>query len=465
MNQLLIILNLVFMPIQPTTSNCYTGEFDTLWASSWMTSTSLLDCTLDFIATAPMTGAISIASYDMSQPDIIAALVGHAENGGTLNMVVETDYYDAGKYDDFIGLQNTTIISDDGRSYFQHNKFMIINDCVKSGSANYTHTGQAYNINHDFLSCDPEWLAAYQSEFDQMFSGCFGRACKEDMSVITSTGDKIIFSPVHDNEQELIDFVGSATSTIHIAIFYMTLDSLGQALIQKHNEGVDVIVVMDTNACRNQYSEYQPLIDAGIDIRCDVAGGKIHAKTIIVDRACSLQGSMNFSNAGVIQNEENAVITCNFPTDAAELADSIESIHSLMPEWLPPSAEALLLACNDGHDNDHDFAIDGSDPSCMESNYLQCHDGIDNDGNYFFDEIEFGCWLWYPPLSGVWQPELSSTLPQTFTATAPYSFTCQDNPYTPELCDGLLWVAHVSLCNGCDGWKMVNSAVFLVGVD
>ena len=431
-----------------------------LWATQPLPQTVMLNCVLNFIAIAPPSGTISMDSYSLNHPDIIQALIDHVVGGGLLDLVVETDYID--DYAALIGMPGV-YLTEDNRSALQHSKFVIIGDCVLTGTANFTTTGMGYNLNNTLIICDPEIAALYQAEFDQQHGGCFGKACKVDMSGTASNGDRVIFGPVHDSEAELIALCESATTSIHIAIFYLTLDSLGQCLIDQHIAGVEVVVLMETGACKNQYSEYWPLFNAGTDIKCEDAGGKApHSKLIIIDLACFALGSMNFSANGTDNNEENLFLSCNYPDIANELVEWLLLIHSLMPDWLPTSAESGPFACNDGINNNHWGGTDGEDPGCNEGRfYWECYDGIDTDGDYFIDGDDHDCRFFYPSLSVVWPQQVTGTL----TAVAPYHYLCGDNPYTPETCDGdIVTVAYLSNSGGFY-WKEADEVAFWFEVE
>jgi hypothetical protein len=61
--------------------------------------------------------------------------------------------------------------------------------------------------------------------------------------------------------------VGAATSDIRFGIFFFTDDALGQLMVQKANEGVDISGVWDSLGAGSQYSEDETLCSASIPIK------------------------------------------------------------------------------------------------------------------------------------------------------------------------------------------------------
>jgi len=76
------------------------------------------------------------------------------------------------------------------------------------------------------------------------------------------------FSPKGGCEDQILYWIERANTSIHILIYSFTLDSVGAALIDANNRGVDVKIVFEVQQI-SQYSEYQRLNAAGILVRND----------------------------------------------------------------------------------------------------------------------------------------------------------------------------------------------------
>lgn len=93
-------------------------------------------------------------------------------------------------------------------------------------------------------------------------------------------------------------------------IYSFTLDSVGDALVQAKQRGVDVKIAWDKTEVNVQGSEYQKLKNAGIDIRIDHETGiaLLHDKVAIIDGHIIITGSFNWSTEANLHDRENLVV-------------------------------------------------------------------------------------------------------------------------------------------------------------
>jgi len=117
----------------------------------------------------------------------------------------------------------------------------------------------------------------------------------------------VYFSPDGQCESKVIEWIGRANSSIHILIYSFTLDSVSDALITAHNEGVEIKIVFEKSQI-SQYSEYQTLKTAGVMIRNDTNSKLMHHKVMIVNETIVLTGSFNWSASGQESNNENLIV-------------------------------------------------------------------------------------------------------------------------------------------------------------
>jgi len=127
----------------------------------------------------------------------------------------------------------------------------------------------------------------------------------------------VYFSPKGQCEEQLLYWINRANTSIHILIYSFTLDSISDALIEAHNRGVDVKVVFEKQQI-SQYSEYQKLKAAGIEVRNDTNPKLMHDKIMIVDGIIVITGSYNYSTNAEEYNNENIIII---------LSDNIAAIY------------------------------------------------------------------------------------------------------------------------------------------
>jgi len=101
----------------------------------------------------------------------------------------------------------------------------------------------------------------------------------------------------------LVEAIDAARLSIDIAAYSITLNSFRYALIRAHDRGVTVRIVMEsTNMDR---SDPQKLIEAGIPIIGDNRDGLMHDKFMVVDKSEVWMGSMNFTDAGTYDDNNN----------------------------------------------------------------------------------------------------------------------------------------------------------------
>ncbi len=103
----------------------------------------------------------------------------------------------------------------------------------------------------------------------------------------------------------LIGAINSARDSVDIAIYNLTLQNLGDALIKAHKRGVTVRIVMESEAMDKSLP--QKLIQAGIPIVGDQREGLMHNKFAIIDGQDVWTGSMNYAYASAYTDFNNLV--------------------------------------------------------------------------------------------------------------------------------------------------------------
>lgn len=86
------------------------------------------------------------------------------------------------------------------------------------------------------------------------------------------------------------------------------MDDIRNALIDAHNRGVDVKVVMEKDNVNGIGSEYYNLKAAGVSAKWDSNSALMHDKFMVVDGKVLLTGSFNWSTSAVDSNNENLVV-------------------------------------------------------------------------------------------------------------------------------------------------------------
>jgi phosphatidylserine/phosphatidylglycerophosphate/cardiolipin synthase-like enzyme len=101
----------------------------------------------------------------------------------------------------------------------------------------------------------------------------------------------------------LVEAIDAARLSIDVAAYSISLNSVRNALIRAHDRGVTVRVAMEsTNMDR---SDPEIMAEAGIPIIGDNMDGLMHDKFIVVDRSEVWMGSMNFTDSGAYEDNNN----------------------------------------------------------------------------------------------------------------------------------------------------------------
>jgi phosphatidylserine/phosphatidylglycerophosphate/cardiolipin synthase-like enzyme len=134
---------------------------------------------------------------------------------------------------------------------------------------------------------------------------------------------------------------------------------------------VKVRVIIDATGATNGYTKHELLRAAGVPVKVENWGGKMHMKSAVIDDDVVVTGSMNWTSAGEYSNDENTIIVRS-ADHAAQYSRFFETIWASIPDrWLTanpdPESRDSTTSCTDRSDNDFDDLEDAEDPGCGES--------------------------------------------------------------------------------------------------
>ena len=274
-------------------------------------------------------------------------------------------------------VENFTSDEEGGASnLLMHNKFFIVDsEIVWTGSANISDTGTGgYNSNVVALAYSPELAHIYEQEFNQMRSGKYHTEKEAlERKTLSLGADSVTayFSPQDDAMLTVVvQAIAQARETINASVFFLTDKRVTAELIAAHRRGVDVRIIIDATAAQNGYSKHEVLRLAGLPVKVETWGGKMHMKSVSIDHERVIVGSMNWTGAGSKTNDENTLLIDSkrlaLEHDAffEQLWNSIESQWQEVGKNPLPESMDSPDACGDGIDNDFDGLADDEDPSC-----------------------------------------------------------------------------------------------------
>jgi phosphatidylserine/phosphatidylglycerophosphate/cardiolipin synthase-like enzyme len=265
---------------------------------------------------------VDVAVYSLSLNSVRTALIDAHQRGVAVRVVMESENMDRSDPQKLI--EAGVPVEGDRREGLMHNKFVVIDRSeVWTGSMNFTDSG-AYADNNNLVRIRSAQLAEnYTAEFEEMFlDDVYGpeQGAGTPNAIVRINGTRLdnYFSPDDGTAQRITELLDNASESIHFLAYSFTNDEFGQILIQKAGSGLDVTGVMDEEQVNsNQGTEFDPLSQAGIDVRLDGNPGLMHHKVFIIDEKVVILGSYNFSRNAETTNDENSLIV--FSPEIAKL--------------------------------------------------------------------------------------------------------------------------------------------------
>lgn len=257
----------------------------------------------------------------------------------------------------------------------QHNKFFVFDErSVWTGSTNVSDSGTGgYNANLVVTVDSPVVAGWYTQEVERMLEGQFhaDKPRSPAQRWLSPEGVHVtgLFSPQdRPLTRGVRPLLQQAQHSIDVAVFFLTHKRITADLIAAHRRGVRVRVILDATAARNGYTKHEILRAAGIPVKVEDWGGKMHAKAAVIDGHTLVTGSMNWTSAGEGGNDENTLLLRSRPL-ARQFQSWFDALWASVPDrWTHgrPDPESLDSgsSCFDGVDNDFDHLADAQDPGC-----------------------------------------------------------------------------------------------------
>lgn len=264
---------------------------------------------------------IHIASFETDLNDVANALIRAHQRGVDVRWITDDEFgIEADEkegHGQFAMLQKAGIeVIDDQRGGLMHNKFWIFDsETVWTGSTNVTINGMFEQNNNVIVIKSPELAAIYEKQFEEMWGGEFGARApsfvEEQSLVINGTPIQVLFSPEDKPIQYIIPYAQNARRNIRFMTFVMTQPDLGNAILERIQNGVTVEGVFEAVGSDSQHSEMMKLHCAGGKMRRDGNPGFLHHKVMVIDNRIVITGSLNFSDSANTRNNENVIIIDN----------------------------------------------------------------------------------------------------------------------------------------------------------
>jgi phosphatidylserine/phosphatidylglycerophosphate/cardiolipin synthase-like enzyme len=319
------------------------------------------------------TTSIDFAVYGFNGcEEIIAALVAAKNRGVTVRGVV--DSYASGFYPyratETVVAEIGTVVADmDDR--IMHNKFFVIDGrWVWTGSTNISRPEiEAEYYGDVSVLIDSTALATvYTTEFAEMYAGNFHDEKTDNTThVLPTLADGTViesyFAPTDDAETKaIVRAIDQANTKINMRTFFLTSQTIVDALKDAKDRGVTVRVILDATSAHNEFSLHASLRSYGISVKVENWGGTEHTKALSADGMVVVLGSQNFTLSGNTQSDENTLYIRNTPMTTAYDTAFETAWSSISSTWLTadpdPESSDSPGSLSDLIDNDHDDLTD-----------------------------------------------------------------------------------------------------------
>jgi len=242
--------------------------------------------------------SVYCALYDINLKGVISALAKKSKTAD-VKLVMDNSNYK--------GQVKGNVKLDDDRQ-LMHNKFCVIDGIIViTGSFNPTNNDN-YENNNNMLVVYSRILARnYENEFDELWSGEFGKGNRIKNPVLYINDIKIenYFCPEDNCASHIIDLIKNAESSIYFMSFSFTNEEIADALIKKN---VDVRGIFDAQQSSNKFSQLKRQQEFGIKVKKDSGKYKMHHKVFIIDNETVATGSFNPTLSADEKNDENLLI-------------------------------------------------------------------------------------------------------------------------------------------------------------
>ena len=94
-------------------------------------------------------------------------------------------------------------------------------------------------------------------------------------------------------------------------MFLITDSKIVKSLIEAHERGVEIRMIIDAHHALQSYSKHEALRKAGIKVKVENWAGKMHQKSMVVDDFITVVASTNWTGASEYSNDENMLVIKN----------------------------------------------------------------------------------------------------------------------------------------------------------
>jgi len=220
-------------------------------------------------------------------------------------------------------LRSHILVNSDFNPDIFHQKFMVRDGAsLLTGSANFTDTDTAQNLNHVVIIHDRKVARAYEKEFDEIQDGHFGKLDEGHDSApdeidVSGIRVKVLFAPDHNPEMEIMKQIAKAKERVDFAIFTFARSSgIDDQMALAAKAGTVFRGALFRDQANQAWSAKDILKgEPGIDMFLvpkkklpPPIPRKLHHKLMVIDKRLVIVGSFNYTGPANRLNDENIII-------------------------------------------------------------------------------------------------------------------------------------------------------------
>ena len=119
---------------------------------------------------------------------------------------------------------------------------------------------------------------------------------------------EVYFSPNGGCTDAIVKCLDGAKETVLVQAYYFTSSPIAKALLEAHQRGVKVQVILDKSQRTEKYTRRTSFRNAGIPTFIDAKHAIAHNKVMVIDGRIVITGSFNFTKAAEENNAENLLV-------------------------------------------------------------------------------------------------------------------------------------------------------------
>ncbi|MBK7078440.1 MAG: hypothetical protein IPH44_39860 [Myxococcales bacterium] len=243
------------------------------------------------------TRSIDVQMYTFTLNRIADRLIAADRRGAPVRVLLDANQLDAGLRSRLQGGGVEVKLAPTGFPN-AHAKYVVVDgDRLLIESGNFTVAGMSDQRNFAVEDRDPQDVADAAAVFAADWAG----------TTATLSCSRLVVTP-GDSRLRIQTLIASATTSLDIALYYLSDTAIRAAVMTAKNRGIAVRVLLaSTGEIPENATTASALTAGGVPVRT-LANPVLHAKVIIADGARALVGSNNMSITSLRDNRELGVI-------------------------------------------------------------------------------------------------------------------------------------------------------------